>query len=286
MATNGRDAVGRGSSSSVAHAPSHPHLTARQRRRLWISTQPGAWMMVLAPGLAGTIIAGVLALRFGASASSVWLRDLWLLLAWALCYCVQFTAARWLVSRRVHRYLTPMIVYGVALAVVGLPLVVIHSAILWWAPVYLVLAGLSLWAAYTHRERSLWANAADVVAASLIGAIAGSAVAGFRPSDIPRAALVAAMAFLMLEYGSALFVKTMIRKFGDPRYHILSVLWHAAMAAAGFLVQPLWGAIAVVLLLRAIMLPMRSERIRPLYVGVEEGVVLAVAFVVILVGVL
>ena len=90
----------------------------------------------------------------------------------------------------------------------------------------------------------------------------------------------------MVEYGSALFVKTMIRKFGDPRYHILSVLRHAAMAAAGFLVQPLWGAIAVVLLLRAIMLPMRSERIRPLYVGVEEGVVLAVAFVVILVGVL
>ncbi|WP_314688668.1 YwiC-like family protein [uncultured Bifidobacterium sp.] len=280
----------------TSSSATRPPLTSRQRRRLWTSTQPGAWMMVLAPGLAGTIIAAVLASRFGSSASvasgsspsvfGVWLQDLWLLIAWALCYCVQFTAARWLVSRRVHRYLTPMLVFGGATVVVGLPFVILHPAILWWAPVYLVLAGLTLRAAYIHQERSLWANAADVLAASLIGAIAGSAAAGFRPSGIPRAAIMAAAAFLMVEYGSALFVKTMIRGFGDPRYHFLSVIWHTAMAIAAFLVQPLWGAIAVVLLMRATMLPMRSERVRPLYIGIGEGVVLSVAFVAVLVVVL
>ncbi|WP_300766725.1 YwiC-like family protein, partial [uncultured Bifidobacterium sp.] len=224
-------------------------MTARQRIRLWTSNQPGAWVMVLSPAVAGVVIGG-----------PTW-RNLWLLLAWALCYCFQFTASRWLLSRRVGRYLPPALVYGTLVALVGVPLVVAIPSVLWWAPLFAALAGLSLLAAWRRQERSWWANAVDVLASGTMCLIAVSLGVGGNGVLLPQAGLVAAAAFMLTQYGSVLFVKTMIREFGHHGYYAISVVWHVALVPLGIWLGPATGAAAVALLIRAAILPRRDKRL-------------------------
>lgn len=97
----------------------------------WVPDQPGAWALALLPALAGMVVGGFDAGR------------LWLTGAWLLCYCVQFTAARWLRSRFQRRYLPPMLTYTALLAIAGVPLLAMHPLILMWAPLYAVLLALA-----------------------------------------------------------------------------------------------------------------------------------------------
>lgn len=100
-------------------------MTAQRttRKRDWFDNQPGAWVMVMLPAAAGFIIGGPN------------LDTLWLLAIWALCYCVQFSAAHWFKAHFSHRYLPPMIAYTVALTVIGLPFLITHTGILNCAPI-------------------------------------------------------------------------------------------------------------------------------------------------------
>ena len=104
-------------------------MTAQRttRKRDWFDNQPGAWVMVMLPAAAGFIIGGPN------------LDTLWLLAIWALCYCVQFSAAHWFKAHFSHRYLPPMIAYTVALTVIGLPFLITHTGILRWAPLYIAI---------------------------------------------------------------------------------------------------------------------------------------------------
>ena len=123
-------------------------MTAQRttRKRDWFDNQPGAWVMVMLPAAAGFIIGGPN------------LDTLWLLAIWALCYCVQFSAAHWFKAHFSHRYLPPMIAYTVALTVIGLPFLITHTGILRWAPLYIVLVALSMLSSWLRKERSLWGN--------------------------------------------------------------------------------------------------------------------------------
>lgn len=58
-------------------------MTSRRKtlKRDWFDNQPGAWVMVMLPAVAGFFIGGPN------------LDTLWLLATWAVCYCVQFSAA-------------------------------------------------------------------------------------------------------------------------------------------------------------------------------------------------
>ena len=60
-------------------------MTSRRKtlKRDWFDNQPGAWVMVMLPAVAGFFIGGPN------------LDTLWLLATWAVCYCVQFSAAHW-----------------------------------------------------------------------------------------------------------------------------------------------------------------------------------------------
>ena len=128
-------------------------MTAQRttRKRDWFDNQPGAWVMVMLPAAAGFIIGGPN------------LDTLWLLAIWALCYCVQFSAAHWFKAHFSHRYLPPMIAYTVALTVIGLPFLITHTGILRWAPLYIVLVALSMLSSWLRKERSLWGNAVSVI---------------------------------------------------------------------------------------------------------------------------
>ena len=139
-------------------------MTAQRttRKRDWFDNQPGAWVMVMLPAAAGFIIGGPN------------LDTLWLLAIWALCYCVQFSAAHWFKAHFSHRYLPPMIAYTVALTVIGLPFLITHTGILRWAPLYIVLVALSMLSSWLRKERSLWGNAVSVIAASTMATVIAS----------------------------------------------------------------------------------------------------------------
>ncbi|WEV74183.1 YwiC-like family protein [Bifidobacterium sp. ESL0798] len=316
--------------------------------KLWLPDQPGAWVMALFPALGGIVVGGI-----------SW-RNVWLLAAWTLCYCFQFSAARWLgvrsheakdarkadekvkagsssssssadripqrsvrsKKRHSNIYFVPAAVYLLATAIVGIPVFIFAPRLLWWIPVYAVLAMLSFVAAWLRRERTLWGNAVSVIAAGGMALLATSLGSRFfveaTPQEslasrlsptglhitlmtpyssrylldsplLPEAGVVAAAAFILTEYASVVFVKTMFRKYGDSRYYALSIIYHIALAALGF-VAPialrnfagfipargvtattlLWGIAATILLLIAIVFP-RLKRLKAMQVGGIEA---------------
>lgn len=276
-------------SQSHSNVAMQTERTSRRRRttlRDWIPDQPGAWVMALAPALAGAICGTAAAVarpsaQSGFPATAVgW----WILACWALCYCLEFTTARWLKSHCASRYLPPALGYGIALAAIGLPFLITHVDVLVWAPVYVVLAVMAFTGAWFRRERSLWANAAAVVAASLMSMITFH-YAAHSPS-IPQVSLpglVLALCFAATQFGSVLFVKTMIRERGKRSYVVASWLWHAALLAWWLIPvnrSPYLVIIGVVLLARAIALPLvaRARTIKPVIVGITECFASIIAF--------
>ena len=313
--------VGMNEQSSPTPIPASPSGKAARRRTGkgdWIPDQPGAWAMALLPAIAGVIIAG----------PSV--DTIWLLAAWIVCYCVQFSAARWLKSRCSPRYLPPALAYTVALAIVGVPFLITHAGILRWAPLYIVLAAASMVAAWLRKERSLWGNAVAVVAASTMTVVIGSFTsrpqraclkqdipigtdtptfsacnpgtmyaavrdmpaierlfdlqAWWPEGALPPEGLVATLLFAVTQFGSVLFVKTMIRERGKRGWLWASWIWHGALFATAMMFQamtpnPMHNLLtllpmiaAAALLTRAIALPLvaRTRTIKPMIVGVTE----------------
>ena len=250
--------------------------------------------MALLPAIAGVVMVG-------ASAA-----NLWLLVLWALCYCTQFTATRWVKSRFQRRYLTPMVTYGVILAMLGVPFVVLHPRVLIWAPLYVAALALSMLAAWRRQERSLWGNAVAIVAACAMAVVTASfgadVEAGVMPLSegaplerylanvyplFPRVGVFATVLFAVTQFGSVLFVKTMIRERGNRPYLIASIAWHVVLTVAGFLLFPMLGYLALVLLARAAALPLasRAKPIKPIVTGLVELFTSLLSFAVIVMSV-
>lgn len=145
-------------------------MTSRRKtlKHDWFDNQPGAWVMVMLPAVAGFFIGGPN------------LDTLWLLATWAVCYCVQFSAAHWFKAHFSRRYLPPMLTYAVALIVIGLPFLITHTGILRWAPLYIVLVALSMLSSWLRKERSLWGNAVSVIAESAMATVIASLAALLR----------------------------------------------------------------------------------------------------------
>lgn len=264
-----------------------PRRGRRRSLRDWTSTEPGAWSIVLFPSLAAWAATG-----------PTW-TSTWLVALWAVCYCVQFTASRWCKSRFRRRYLTPMLTYALILAAAGVPFLVLHPAILWWAPIYAVLCGVSLLASWMRRERSLWSNLAAVLASSAMAVVvapfgsrcpAPSATDRLTwpvaPALFPGVGVEIAVSFALALFGSVLFVKTMIRERGRRGYLHASWTYHAVLVAVGFLCDVFYGVLALALFARAVALPLVARR-RPVpvkAVGITESVMSLLMLVLIPLG--
>lgn len=233
--------------------------------------------MALCPALAGLVTGAIL--------GHLTLDACWLLVCWALCYCMEFTGGRWLKSHGSRRYIRPALVYGTALAAVGLPFVILHPGVLAWAPIYMGLLALDCVASWRRRERSLWANAVAVTAACLMPML--TVVYGLDSPRIPYVSLpglVLSICFAAVQFGSVLFVKTMIRRRGDRRYVAASWIWHGALLAWWALTPSPWLIVlAVILLARAVAMPLLGgrRRLKPVVVGAVEAVTSVAAFVCI-----
>ena len=271
-------------------------MTSRRKtlKRDWFDNQPGAWVMVMLPAVAGFFIGGPN------------LDTLWLLATWAVCYCVQFSAAHWFKAHFSRRYLPPMLTYAVALIVIGLPFLITHTGILRWTPLYIVLVALSMLSSWLRKERSLWGNAVSVIAASAMATVIasfGSTVETARAAirnmpdlsqifdlhawwpagSLPVSGLIATVLFALTQYGSVLVVKTMIRERGKRSYVAASWVWHVALlllAAVPAGRSPYLIAMTVLLLARAVALPVVTRRttLKPVVTGITEAFASFIAF--------
>ena len=291
-------------------------------RSLWLPNQHGAWAMVLFPSIAAMIVGG-----------SDW-RGIWVTASWALCYCLQFCTTRWLKSNRQQRYLKPMLGYaGILLVFGGIPLLLTTPGLLRWAPAYLMLLMISLLAAKLRRERSIWANAAAIIASCMMPIIICSlsmtqirdhcsstgtastnhlaacsesvrnyqsiisipdasqgiwstefARAWWPEGSAPTIGIVLAAIFSLTQFGSVLFVKTMIRERGKRWYLAVSWVWHIALLMASWQMGTSLICLAATLLARAVALPLiaKTHTIKPLVVGMVE---LATSLLVLVIGV-
>ncbi len=279
-----------------------PSGTRSNTLRRWIPNQPGAWAMALMPPLAGTLMGGV-----------SW-RNLLLLLAWVLCYCTEFTTARWLTSRMSKRFLPPVAAYAAVTAVFGLALLVTTPGLLRWVPLYMVLAALTFLAAWRRVERSWWNNLVSIIAACTLCLIAYSLGSGpqsqathspdvyfgcppnpavncfseglFPAQAFPPVGLVATLIFAYTEFGSVLYVKSLVRERKHLWCTVASVVWNLMLTIGAALVLPevgFWPLFAaLILVIRAAALPAiaRRHRIPIKQVGMVESIASLVVFLV------
>ena len=234
-------------------------MTSRRKtlKRDWFDNQPGAWVMVMLPAVAGFFIGGPN------------LDTLWLLATWAVCYCVQFSAAHWFKAHFSRRYLPPMLTYAVALIVIGLPFLITHTGILRWAPLYIVLVALSMLSSWLRNTPDL-SQIFDLHA-------------WWPAGSLPVSGLIATVLFALTQYGSVLVVKTMIRERGKRSYVAASWVWHVALlllAAVPAGRSPYLIAMTVLLLARAVALPVVTRRttLKPVVTGITEAFASFIAF--------
>ncbi|MBW3093822.1 YwiC-like family protein [Bifidobacterium sp. 64T4] len=258
----------------------------RRRLRAWLPGQPGAVMMAMTPALGGDIAS----VAYDGFSAAPW----WLTACWMLCYCVQFSAARWFKSRGSRRWLRQPLVYCAILCAVGIPFIAVHPDILAWAPTMVILAVASFAASWLRKERSLWSNAVAVAAACLMALLTfrygcdldivrklgntGIVIPdlGIRDLTVPGvdgSGSLLACAFAIAQFGSVLFVKTMIRERGNTKYLAASWAWHAvAVAIASAVHMPMLTVLSALLLIRAVVMPLLAKHrtVRPLHTGLVE----------------
>ncbi|MBT1165431.1 YwiC-like family protein [Bifidobacterium simiarum] len=120
--------------------------------------------------------------------------------------------------------------------------------------------------------------------------------------SVPAAGLILLVVFALAQFGSVLFVKTMIRERGSRVYYMASVVWHVGLVMAGFAIGSIGsivgdgnavktvvlGCIALALLARAVVTPMIARRrpVKPLIVGIIEIVASLLTFAAAIVVVL
>jgi YwiC-like protein len=238
-----------------------------RRRRRYLPPQHGAWAMLVVPYAAGLLAAGY---RWP---------DVPLLGAWVAGYLLSYYVFQALRSRRPERYRGQILWY----AAISVPLAAVTVAarpmLLLYAPAYAALVAVNAAYALRRRERALLNDLASVTQSCLIVFVVAT-VAGVPP----RAVVGPFILCLAYFAGTVLYVKTMIRERGDPRYRRWSIGYHAAALPVAVVVTPWAGPLFAWLLVRSAVFPRMAggRGMSPKRVGLVEFansvVLLAVIF--------
>lgn len=234
----------------------------RRRSAGWVPNQHGAWAMLAAPLLVGTLAGGP--------------RWAHLLLAafWFTGYLAFFATAQWLKSGRRDRYLPAVRAYGSGAAVLGLALAFAQPELLRWVPGFVLPLGVGLWTAARRRERELLAGLTTVVASGLIAVVAYDIGAS---GDLGRGWLLALVQLLYF-VGTVFYVKSAIRERDNPAFGRLSTVVHAVATVAMAWLSWCLVLVFAALTLRAALVP--GLRPTPKQLGIAEIVSTLVVSVV------
>ncbi|PFG34322.1 YwiC-like protein [Sanguibacter antarcticus] len=260
-----------------AHPPRPPRSRRRRRRRSpgWVPDQHGAWAMLAVPFVVGTLAGGPAPVH------------VLLAVLWVVGYLDFYAVGLWLRSRRKARYLPPVRAWSIALVVPAAAVLVLCPALVLWAPVFLPLVVTSLWCSHARRDRSLLNDGVTILAACLMLPVAFSAglphaslhdVGGWLgAATAPGWSQVGAATGMVLAYffGTALYVKTLVRRRGDLWFRAVSVDYHAVVTvvvawAAWAAGRPWWPVAAVFVLLTARSWWVPRTAAKPLQFGLGE----------------
>lgn len=207
---------------------------ARHRNDGWVPQQHGAWAMLVVPYLLGAI--GLV--RSGGTGPREWVVLPLLFVTWMIGYFTFNAATLWLKARPRRRpaFVRPILTYGAVTAVAGLAVLALAPRLLWWAPVYGLLTGVTFLLVHRGDERSVPSGLLTTAAASLMAATTQAWTPAEATADHWALAGVCGTYF----FGTVLYVKTLIRERGKPAwvwvsgaYHLALVAACAALAAAG-----------------------------------------------------
>ncbi|HQZ86803.1 MAG TPA: YwiC-like family protein [Actinomycetota bacterium] len=258
--------------------------TPRSRSHGWtayIPPQHGAWAFLIVPLMVGFTLAPMTWAGLGFA------------VAWILAYPVGYFGGRGLLVRIRRGSLTRLarrefrrgVPWAVALAVVGVPLLVVSP---WLALAALVVAAvwsMSLLITLRRSERDLGNDLVLVVLAVLavplvwlVSAGAASPDGGFWPdvAAVPGPLWLATAATGAFLFGSVLHVKSLLREAGNVGFRRLSIAYHVLALVIFAVASPWWLIGFVPALLRSLVL---RPGLRPAVIGAVETVV-AVLFVV------
>jgi len=240
----------------MSRSASTPPTAHRSWARTYLPPQHGAWAMLLAPFLMGTL----------ASSWTVW--SLPLLLAWLDGYLLSYYALQAWKTRRVGRFAAPLRAYAALFVPLAALLVWAHPWLLVAAAGFLPFTAVNAWYARRRDERALVNGLVSVTQGCLMVFVAYGVGDG---DDWRRAAVLYAAAWLYFA-GTVFYVKTMIREKGDPTFLGWSLGFHVVALVVAAVLEP-WLALPFALDLgRAWLMPhlARTRTIRPGRVGVVE----------------
>jgi hypothetical protein len=189
-------------------------------------------------------------------------------------YLTSATLQTWSRGRRAPEYRRPILVYGVAFAILGLVLVIAFPPIVLTMIVALPAAFVVFQGARSGTRRDL-ANSVAQVAQAMVLVPAAAFVSG--EFDLGRVLPYSAVAAAYL-VGTVLVVRSVLRERGNAAFAALSVGFHAAVTALALVMLPVgYALLAAALAARAIALPMvqrarasGARPLRPIHVGLVE----------------
>ncbi|MGC5584165.1 YwiC-like family protein [Ornithinimicrobium sp. W1665] len=225
--------------------PGAGHRGGRRRRRPgWVPNQHGAWAMLSAPLLVGTLASGP--------------RWAHLLLAafWFAGYLAFFAATLWLKSRRRPRHLAPVQVYVALATALGAALLLVEPTLVRWAPLFVVPLSVGMVASATRHERALIAGLATAAGSCLMTPVAYD----LGPGERWTVAWILTGVLAGYFTGTVFYVKSAIRRRGSTVFLLLSVGYHLLLAVLALALLPHGarlplGGLALVLAVRAAAVP-------------------------------
>ncbi|MGN0095929.1 MAG: YwiC-like family protein [Corynebacterium sp.] len=227
------------------------------RMNPWVPNQHGAWPMVAIPPLVGLFwclkiwdavspadrgdgvhgTAGMVLTFFAVT------------VAWVVGYLAFFAGGILMRARNATmrgRAVAPTLLYGAVAGLAAVLALILQPHLLWWAFVFLPLIAIAVYETWRGTPRSLASGVATTAAsvfivpvAATIGLGASNPVSGgvtwtsnlFTPKVVealPTAVWVSFLWLLLYTVGTIFYVKTMIRKKGDPGWLAASQIFHLA----------------------------------------------------------
>jgi hypothetical protein len=189
-------------------------------------------------------------------------------------YLTSATLQTWSRARRAPEYRRPILVYGVAFAILGLMLVIAFPSIVLTLIVAFPAALVVFQGARPGTRRDL-ANSVAQVAQAIVLVPAAAYVSG--EFDLGRVLPYSAVAAAYL-LGTILVVRSVLRERGNVAFSALSVGFHAAVTMLALAMLPVgYGLLAAGLAVRSIALPVVQQArasgarpLRPIHVGLVE----------------
>jgi len=255
--------------------PPETRPTRGARLKVWVPKQYGAWAMMLAPIIGGSIRAGF-----------TW-RHAILLVTWIAAYLGYMAVRGWSRGwRRAH--IPPVLTFAVVTLAGVVTLLAWRPALVWWGVPLAVLIGASALLVATGHERTVANDALLMAASGLMAVVAatmgelgtGPGWAGFAAGAFALSAWLVGLIFAVYFWGTIFYVKTMIRERGKPEWYVASVAYHTLAGVAAIVAGVPLGIVGVVAAARAAVVPRAWPKAKPQWIGAGE-IVLTIALLVV-----